>query len=188
MMAAGCAVACSPKREPRNGFSHCGDARARGEDASATAEQTEPWRFNSPAARENSSLGSVAFSRSNSGEYPMYGSRRGAMVGDGAMRIPRACEVHWESLMFRRSCVKFIAVLAAAAAFGATAPAALPATDSPGHAVAAATCRWGKIDGQRKHLCVGQFCKHSLDRQYRHYGFRCIKYYRNVQRYRLTKA
>lgn len=35
---------------------------------------------------------------------------------------------------------------------------------------------------------AGEFCAHSADRQYRRYGFRCTKYYRNVQRYRLTHA
>ena len=66
-----------------------------------------------------------------------------------------------------------------------------PATASRSHrAVVAASCRSGyvsaTIDGQRKCLHAGEFCKHSADRQYRRYGFRCIRYYRNVNRYRLT--
>jgi hypothetical protein len=89
--------------------------------------------------------------------------------------------------VFRRSSVKFLAALAAAAALGVSAPAASPATHSPGQAVASA-CKPAKIDGQHRCLRVGEFCKHAADRQYRHYGFRCIKYYRNVHRYRLTYA
>lgn len=44
----------------------------------------------------------------------------------------------------------------------------------------------GVINGSVKCLRRGEFCTHSADRQYRRYGFRCIRYYRNVQRYRLT--
>jgi hypothetical protein len=42
------------------------------------------------------------------------------------------------------------------------------------------------INGSVKCLRAGEFCTHSADRQYRHYGFRCVSYYSNVGRYRLT--
>lgn len=93
--------------------------------------------------------------------------------------------------MFRS---KLAALVATAAALGVTAPA--PATawsSSPSlKAVAAASCRTGyrsaTINGHHVCLHAGEFCTHSADRQYRHYGFRCIRYYSNVHRYRLTKA
>jgi hypothetical protein len=44
------------------------------------------------------------------------------------------------------------------------------------------------IGGSEKCLRAGEFCTHAYDRQYRRYGFRCIRYYANVQRYRLTHA
>jgi hypothetical protein len=90
--------------------------------------------------------------------------------------------------------VKFAAVLAAAAVVGAStpAPAAPVRSHAPIQAVAAKTCPAGftqaRTDGRIKCLHVGEFCRHADDRQYRHYGFRCIRYYRNVHRYRLTRA
>jgi hypothetical protein len=42
------------------------------------------------------------------------------------------------------------------------------------------------IGGVQKCLRRGEFCAHRYDRQYRRYGFRCIRYYANVGRYRLT--
>lgn len=42
------------------------------------------------------------------------------------------------------------------------------------------------INGSVKCLARGEFCTHSADSQYRRYGFRCTRYYRNVHRYRLT--
>ena len=94
--------------------------------------------------------------------------------------------------MLHRFPAKFIAPLAAAAAIGASVPATAPAADHPRiQAVAAKSCRggrWGRIDGKRKCLKAGEFCKRRDDRQYRRYGFRCIRYYRNVHRYRLTHA
>ncbi len=90
--------------------------------------------------------------------------------------------------MFRRSPAKFIAVVAAAAAVGVSAPAAAPASHAPTQVAATSDCTPATINGQHKCLRVGQFCKHSADRQYRRYGFRCIRYYRNVHRYRLTYA
>jgi hypothetical protein len=77
--------------------------------------------------------------------------------------------------------------LAAMAAAGALAqpltyaPSAMTKTCSSGfkHAV---------IGGVEKCLRAGEFCAHAYDSQYRRYGYRCIKYYANVQRYRLTHA
>jgi hypothetical protein len=96
--------------------------------------------------------------------------------------------------VFRRSSAKFLAALAVATAVGISvpAPAAPAASRAPIQAVAARSCPAGdtpaSIDGQAKCLRAGEFCKHSADRQYRRYGFRCIRYYRNVNRYRLTYA
>jgi hypothetical protein len=82
------------------------------------------------------------------------------------------------------------AALAAATAIGAATAAPVSAADAP--ATAAKTCSAGYkhvvIGGAEKCLRAGEFCTHSLDRQYRRYGYRCIKYYANVQRYRLTHA
>jgi hypothetical protein len=44
------------------------------------------------------------------------------------------------------------------------------------------------IGGAQKCLRAGEFCTHAFDSQYRRYGYRCIKYYANVRRYRLTHA
>jgi hypothetical protein len=58
------------------------------------------------------------------------------------------------------------------------------------HRAVTASCSGvvGRINGQIKCLRAGEFCTHSADRQYRRYGFRCIRYYANVGRYRLTHA
>jgi hypothetical protein len=78
-----------------------------------------------------------------------------------------------------------IATLVAAVAAGTAAPIA-PA--SP--AVVAKTCSAGYthavIGGVQKCLRRGEFCAHRYDRQYRRYGYRCIRYYANVHRYLLT--
>jgi hypothetical protein len=76
--------------------------------------------------------------------------------------------------------------------------AATAATASPAHAVAASpsaavkTCSSGYthavIAGAEKCLRAGEFCTHAYDSQYRRYGYRCIRYYANVHRYRLTHA
>jgi hypothetical protein len=73
----------------------------------------------------------------------------------------------------------FVPTSAPAATGGAGPPAAVAKTCSAGltHAV---------INGQQKCLRRGEFCAHSADRQYRRYGFRCIRFYPNVGRYRLT--
>jgi hypothetical protein len=86
-----------------------------------------------------------------------------------------------------------IAVVLTAAAL-----VAWPATPaSAGHApapraFAARTCSAGYkhavIGGQQKCLHAGEFCAHRYDSQYRRYGYRCTRYYANVDRYRLTHA
>jgi len=67
-----------------------------------------------------------------------------------------------------------------AAAFG-QAPAAVlrSCNGSYTHAV---------IGGVEKCLRSGEFCAHRYDAQYRRYGYRCVRFYANVQRYRLTRA
>ena len=93
-----------------------------------------------------------------------------------------------------RSATKFISVLAAATAVATSAPAVAAPVHSPrpAQAVAAKSCSGGYtrgvINGKVKCLRAGEFCTHSADRQYRHYGYRCTRYYRNVHRYRLTHA
>jgi hypothetical protein len=59
-----------------------------------------------------------------------------------------------------------------------------------GSAAPARTCHAGYvhavIQGREKCLHAGEFCRHSLDRVYRRYGFRCTRYDARVGRYRLT--
>ena len=86
--------------------------------------------------------------------------------------------MRWLALL----CATFVAALAAAGAHAqsqASTPAALAKTCSSGfrHAV---------IGGVEKCLRAGEFCAHAYDSQYRRYGYRCIKYYANVHRYRLA--
>ena len=93
-----------------------------------------------------------------------------------------------------RSATKFTSVIAAVAALGISAPAsAAPAhAVTPPRAVAAKSCSSSYtravINGSVKCLRAGEFCTHSADRQYRRYGYRCVSYYSNVGRYRLTHA
>ncbi len=84
-----------------------------------------------------------------------------------------------------------LAVLAAtalAAASAATSSPAQPLAQAP--AAVLRTCSSGfthaVIGGREKCLRAGEFCTHAYDSQYRRYGYRCIRYYANVQRYRLT--
>ena len=97
-----------------------------------------------------------------------------------------------ERALLRRSSTSWAAVIAVVAALGTSAPAPAAPLHSPVRGVAAKTCSAGytrgRINGKLKCLHVGEFCTHSADRQYRHDGFRCIRYYRNVHRYRLTYA
>ena len=80
-----------------------------------------------------------------------------------------------------------VATLVAAVAAGTAAPTA-PASPT----IATKTCSAGYthavIGGVQKCLRRGEFCAHRYDRQYRRYGFRCIRYYANVDRYRLTRV
>jgi hypothetical protein len=81
------------------------------------------------------------------------------------------------------------------AATPATAPAQRVAAPT---ALAAKQCSGsfvsGWINGAHKCLHAGEFCTHRYDRHaphryaYIHYGFRCTKYYRNIDRYRLTHS
>jgi hypothetical protein len=73
------------------------------------------------------------------------------------------------------------ATIAAAFAAAAGTPAAVAKSCSAGYTHAV-------VGGAQKCLRAGEFCAHAYDSQYRHYGYRCIKYYANVQRYRLTHA
>ena len=79
-------------------------------------------------------------------------------------------------------CVAFVA----AAGAGAVAPT------TTASAALAKTCRAGYvhavIQGEEKCLHAGEFCRHALDRVYRRYGFRCIRYDARVHRYRLTRT
>jgi hypothetical protein len=87
---------------------------------------------------------------------------------------------------------RLAAVLAVAASVAAAPPVAPAAARSVHRPVAAIarTCSAGfthaVIGGKQKCLRRGEFCTHSLDRQYRRYGYRCVRYYANVARYRLT--
>jgi hypothetical protein len=77
------------------------------------------------------------------------------------------------------------------AALAATAALALSHAASP---AAARSCRNATINGATKCLQAGEFCTHAYDHSaprhwpYTHYGFRCVKFYANVDRYRLTYA
>jgi hypothetical protein len=75
-------------------------------------------------------------------------------------------------------CATLVAALAAGGAH-AQSPAAVAKTCSAGYTHAV-------IGGAEKCLRAGEFCAHASDSQYRRYGYRCIKYYANVHRYRLT--
>jgi hypothetical protein len=71
-------------------------------------------------------------------------------------------------------------VVAAAAAFAASVPISQAPAAKPGPvAVQAKTCSAGfthaVINGSQKCLRRGEFCAHRADRQYRRYGFRCVR-------------
>ena len=73
-----------------------------------------------------------------------------------------------------------LAALAAATALFVAAPAAAPHGASVAPSTAAAkTCsagfRHAVINGAEKCLRRGQFCAHAADRQYRRYGYRCLR-------------
>lgn len=91
------------------------------------------------------------------------------------------------SVMKRRLLVALVAL--AASVGGATAaPAPSAAVPASLARICSAGYRHAIIGGAEKCLRAGEFCTHSLDYQYRRYGFRCIKFYANVGRYRLTHA
>ena len=79
-------------------------------------------------------------------------------------------------------CIAFVASVGA----GTAAP-----TTTAAPAAAARTCHAGYVHavirGAEKYLHAGEFCRHSLDRVYRRYGFRCTHYDPRVDRYRLTR-
>jgi hypothetical protein len=86
-----------------------------------------------------------------------------------------------------------LAVLAAtafAAVSAATSSPAQPLTHAPAAVLRSCSSgfRHAVIGGHEKCLRAGEFCTHAYDSQYRRYGYRCIRYYANVQRYRLTHA
>jgi hypothetical protein len=99
--------------------------------------------------------------------------------------------------------MKLRRTIAAMATAGAIAvpsfPTAVSAQPASGlTAVAATSCSGGyksaKINGVHKCLRAGEFCTHAYDHRtptpypYSRYGYRCIKFYSNVDRYRLTYA
>jgi hypothetical protein len=92
----------------------------------------------------------------------------------------------------RRRLIVLLATAVAAVAAGTASPAAPAFRASASPLAVARTCGHGYthavIGGQEKCLRVGQFCAHRYDRQYRRYGYRCIRYDASVQRYRLTRA
>jgi hypothetical protein len=58
-------------------------------------------------------------------------------------------------------------------------PSAVAKTCSSGY-------RHAVIGGAQKCLRAGEFCKRSLDAQYRKYGYRCVRFDAKTSRYRLT--
>jgi uncharacterized protein (DUF697 family) len=86
-----------------------------------------------------------------------------------------------------------LAALAAAASVFAAAPAVAPVVGGSPVVTATAVAKscgggWthAVINGAQKCLRRGQFCTRSADRQYRRHGFRCTRFDRRVERYRLT--
>jgi hypothetical protein len=77
----------------------------------------------------------------------------------------------------RRRFAVLLAALALVAWPAAAAPARLAA--APPQAVAAKTCSAGYkhavIGGKHKCLRAGQFCARAYAKQYRKYGYRCVK-------------
>jgi hypothetical protein len=70
-----------------------------------------------------------------------------------------------------------LATLVAALAAGTSSPAA-PSLQTAPAAVAklcSAGFRHAVIGGQQKCLRAGEYCAHRYDRQYRRYGYRCIR-------------
>lgn len=67
-----------------------------------------------------------------------------------------------------------LAVLTTALAIGGGGLAAIPEATP---IAVAKSCHYGRVQGQRKHLCRGQYCRHTAaaNRDYRRYGFYCGK-------------
>ncbi len=84
---------------------------------------------------------------------------------------------------------RLLCLLLAVAALAVSAAHVAPAAPA---AAAAKTCRAGYVHAVlpwgEKCLHAGEFCRHSLDRVYRRYGFRCVRYDPRVERYRLTRS
>jgi hypothetical protein len=124
---------------------------------------------------DESATGSVNFFWSNA----IRGGRQlGRSAHDVAVPPSHAARV-------RRVLVSLVAVaLLAGGGIGASASAA--------PLIAARSCsagyRHAVIGGAERCLRAGEFCAHAYDGQYRRYGFRCTRYYANVQRYRLTHS
>lgn len=83
-----------------------------------------------------------------------------------------------------------LAASVATAAVAATGAPAQPLLARP--SAVAKTCssgfRHAVIGGAEKCLRAGELCARAFDSQYRRYGYRCIRYDADVQRYRLTHA
>jgi hypothetical protein len=71
----------------------------------------------------------------------------------------------------------FVAVASAVAFAGGSAAQAQPTHLSPVAVTKSCSSSYvhAIINGAHKCLRAGQYCAHGSDRQYRHYGFRCIK-------------
>jgi hypothetical protein len=94
----------------------------------------------------------------------------------------------WTTAVVKRRLA--LLLVSAAAAFGAAGANAAQLLAVP-HAIAK-SCSSGYthavIGGVQKCLHAGEFCAHRYDSQYRRYGYRCIRFYANVGRYRLTRV
>jgi hypothetical protein len=93
--------------------------------------------------------------------------------------------VKWTRLGRRISIVLATALTAFAAA---TSAPGQPVAQAPATVLKSCSSSFthGVIGGVEKCLRAGEFCAHRYDSQYRRYGYRCIRFYANVQRYRLT--
>jgi hypothetical protein len=87
----------------------------------------------------------------------------------------------------RRLALLLVSAVAAFGAAGANAAQPLAVADAVAKSCSSSYAH-AVIGGVEKCLRSGEFCAHRYDRQYRRYGYRCIRYYANVGRYRLTRA
>jgi len=88
----------------------------------------------------------------------------------------------------KKRLIALLATCAAAFVAGTATPAAPASTPAVVAKHCSASYTHAVIGGVEKCLRAGEFCAHRYDRQYRHYGYRCIRFYANVDRYRLTHA